>query len=90
MGCSNAKQNGEKGNSSNKRSTITKAWRFPMRRAPNASRPLSYTESIPHYGNHQIATRPVSMFEDVRFNDLERSKATELDYLTNEDSGLIC
>jgi hypothetical protein len=77
MGSSNGKQNGEKGNST-RRSTIRKVLRFQVRRTSNpTSRPASYAGINPHFEEHEISTRPLSMFDAVPFHNLEISEIKE-------------
>ncbi|CAF3632847.1 unnamed protein product [Adineta steineri] len=84
MGCSNGKQNGSKGNNK-KRSSFTKVLRFQTRRTDKSSRPLSYTGINQHYQEHEVSTRPLSMYDDVNFNNLEIKTSIHNQNQTGDD-----
>jgi len=74
MGCNHGKQYGEKENNK-RRSSIKKVLRFPSRRSSNPLRPVSYAGiNNQHSGEHDIPTRPLSMFDAVSYHDLQISK----------------
>jgi hypothetical protein len=71
MGCSNGKQRDEEKRNTKKRSAIKKVLRFQSHRKSNPTRPVSYAGINQH---HEISIRPLSMFDDVSFHNLEISK----------------
>lgn len=74
MGSSNGKQQGEK-RDNKKRLSFKKVLRFQSRRSTSPSRPVSYAGiNNQHHEEHERSTRPLSMYDEVPFDDLERSK----------------
>jgi len=74
MGCNHGKQYAEKENNK-RRSSIKKVLRFSSRRSSNPLRPVSYAGiNNQHSGEHDISTRPLSMFDAGSYHDLQISK----------------
>ena len=80
MGSNHGKQHSKKDNNKN-RLNIKKVLRFQSFRTSKLSRPVSYAGTNQYYEEHNISTRPLSMYDAVLLPNSDISEINNIIHL---------